>query len=135
MVNAMELFRLQLIFVLIQLVIGVWTRFAPVKKISNPSKKAFVGCCYYSKRAAGSQEMWDYAQKRYSYWSLFLLLPSGVASYAAAKIFVFAIPYIFHGDAPSMFYLMLSLLVPIGFLMECRMLTERDLKALTQKES
>lgn len=44
MVNVMELFRLQLIFVLIQLVIGVWTRFAPVKKISNPSKKAFVGC-------------------------------------------------------------------------------------------
>lgn len=134
MVDVMELFRLQLIFVLIQLVIGVWIRFAPVKKISNPSKKAFVGCCYYSRRAAENQEMWDYAQKRYSYWSLFLLLPSGVASYVAAKILIFVIPWIFHGGSPSIPYLMLSLLVPIGFLAECRMLTERDLKERSVKK-
>lgn len=130
MVNVMELFRLQLIFVLIQLVIGVWLRIAPPKKISNPSRKVFVGCCYYSKRAAKSRELWDYAQKRYSYWSLFLILPSGIASYVTAKIFVFAIPYIFHGGAPGIIYLMLPLLIPIGFLAECRILTERDLKTL-----
>lgn len=135
MVNVMELFRLQLIFVLIQLVMGAWIHFAPVKKISNPSRKAFVGCCYYSKLAASSQELWDHAQARYSYWCLFLILPSGVASYVAAKVLVFAVPYIFHGGSPSLIYLMLSLLVPIGFLLECRVLTERDLRVRSEKDS
>jgi hypothetical protein len=128
MANVWTLFRIQLVFVAIQLVIGLWTRIAPVKKITNPANKAFVGCCYHSKNAASSQEIWDYAQGRYSYWCLFLLLPDGVASYVLTKVLLFAGPYIFGGEEKGMVYLVLAILVPIGFLIECRILTERDIR-------
>lgn len=114
-----SLFRFQLIILGIQLIMGVWARFFPVRTIANPAKKLAVGCCYHSRRAAASQKAWDYAQQRFGRWCLVLLLPSAAVSFAAA-----ALLSRLEGLAP----MVLALLVPLLFFVACRALTERDIK-------
>lgn len=113
------LFRVQLIILAIQLIMGLWARFFPVRTITDPAQKLAVGCCYHSRRAAASQKAWDYAQKRFGRWCLLLLLPSAAVSYAAA-----ALLSRLTGVAP----MILALLVPLAFFLACRVMTERDLK-------
>lgn len=115
-------FRIQLVIVGVQLLMGVWIRIAPMKKIADPSKKLVVGCCYHSRRAADSQEAWDYAQKRFCRWCLLLALPSAAASFLTAGLLT-AGP-----SEDSMAVLAPAVMVPLLFLLACRMLTERDLK-------
>lgn len=111
-------FRIQLVIVGIQLLMGVWIRIAPMKKIADPSKKLAAGCCYHSRRAAASQEAWDYAQGRFCRWCLLLALPSAAASFLESSLL----------SADSTAALALAVLVPLLFLLACRILTERDLK-------
>lgn len=118
----MALFRMQLVLVAIQLLLGLWTRFLPQRTIADPAKKLMTGCCYHSKRAAASQEAWDFAQARSSRWCLLLVLPSAGASFLSARLLTALSPS--GGLLPSL----LALAVPLLFLLACRLLTERDLK-------
>lgn len=111
-------FRIQLVIVAIQLLMGVWIRIAPMKTIADPSKKLVTGCCYHSRRAAASQEAWDYAQGRFSRWCLLLTLPSAAVSFLESSLL----------PADSTAALASAVMVPLLFLLACRMLTERDLK-------
>lgn len=111
-------FRIQLVIVAIQLLMGVWIALAPMKKIADPSKRLVVGCCYHSRRAAASQEAWDYAQKRFCRWCLLLALPSAAVSFLESSLL----------SADSTAALALAVLVPLLFLLACRLMTERDLK-------
>ena len=115
-------FRVQLVIVAIQLLMGVWIRIAPMKTIADPSKKLVAGCCYHSRRAAASQEAWDYAQKRFCRWCLYLSLPSAAVSFLSSKLLTAAL------SADSTAALALAVLVPLLFLLTCRVMTERDLK-------
>ena len=116
------LFRIQLIIVAIQLLMGLWIWIAPMKKIADPSKKLVIGCCYHSRRAAAGQEAWDYAQKRFCRWCLLLALPSAAVSFLSSRL-LSAAP---SGDGTAA--LALAALVPLLFLFACRIMTERDLK-------
>lgn len=115
-------FRIQLVIVAIQLLMGVWIWIAPMKKIADPSKKLVIGCCYHSRRAASSQEAWDYAQKRFCRWCLLLAIPSAAVSFLTASLLGLALP------ENSTMALALAVLVPLLFLLCCRVMTERDLK-------
>ena len=120
------LFRVQLIILGVQLIMGLWARFFPVRTITNPAKKLAVGCCYHSKRAAASQKAWDYAQKRFGRWCLLLLLPSAAVSFAAAALL---------GRMAGLASMVLALLVPLLFFLACRVMTERDLKRQSFEDS
>lgn len=115
-------FRIQLVIVAIQLLMGVWIWIAPMKKIADPSKRLVIGCCYHSRRAASSQEAWDYAQKRFCRWCLLLTLPSAVVSFLASRLLTVSLP------EDSTTALALAVLIPLLFLLSCRMMTEQDLK-------
>lgn len=122
----MALFRIQLVLVAIQLFLGTWIWFFPSRRIVDPSKKLTASCCYHSRRAAASQEAWDFAQKRYSRWCLLLVLPSAGLSFLAAQLLEAALP---GGDIAAA---ALALAVPLAFLLACRILTEQDLKRRPQ---
>ena len=122
----MALFRIQLVLVAIQLFLGTWIWLLPSKRIVDPSKKLMAGCCYHSNRAAASQEAWDFAQKRYSRWCLLLVLPSAGLSFLAARLLEAALP------AGGIAAAALALVIPLAFLLACRLLTERDLKRRPQ---
>lgn len=115
-------FRIQLIIVAIQLLMGLWIWIAPMKKIADPSKRLVIGCCYHSRRAAASQDAWDYAQKRFCRWCLLLVIPSAAVSFLTANLLAFVLP------KDSTKALALAVLVPLLFLLFCRMMTERNLK-------
>lgn len=115
-------FCIQLIIVAIQLLMGVWIWIAPMKKIADPSKKLVAGCCYHSRRAAASQKAWDYAQKRFCRWCLLLVAPSAAVSFLTANLLAIVL------SEDSTMALALAVLVPLLFLLFCRMMTERDLK-------
>lgn len=121
----MALFRIQLVLVAVQLFLGAWIRLLPQKTIADPSKKLMVGCCYHSKRAAASQEAWDFAQKRFSRWCLLLVLPSAGLSFLTARLLTALEPS--GGLLPAL----LALAVPLLFLLACRVLTERELKRMS----
>lgn len=121
----MSLFRIQLVLVAVQLFLGAWIRLLPQKTIADPSKKLMVGCCYHSKRAAASQEAWDFAQKRFSRWCLLLVLPSAGLSFLTARLLTSLEPS--GGLLPAL----LALAVPLLFLLACRVLTERELKRMS----
>lgn len=118
----MALFRMQLVLVAVQLLLGLWARFLPQRKIADPAKKLMTGCCYYSRRAAASQEAWDFAQARFSRWCLLLALPSALVSFLTARLLAALSPS--GGLLPAL----LALAVPLLFLLACRLLTEQDLK-------
>lgn len=115
-------FRIQLVIVAIQLLMGLWIWIAPMKKIADPSKKLVIGCCYHSRRAAASQEAWDYAQKRFYRWCLLLVFPSAAVSFLTTNLLASVLP------EDSTLSLALAVLVPLLFLLSCRMMTERNLK-------
>ena len=115
-------FRIQLVIVAIQLLMGLWIWIAPMKKIADPSKKLVIGCCYHSRRAAASQEAWDYAQKRFCRWCLFFVIPSAAVSFLSANLLAAVL------SEDGTMVLALAVLVPLLFLLSCRLMTERDLK-------